>query len=177
MMGNMSLGTDQDLAFVKAAKLALPQIPHLLCTLHLKDNLQMQCTDKLVSKERRLKLEKDIFGMRKGLVVQTGRAAFEMKRDEILNSFKDTELPSNSIEQYLKGFLARVETHVWKISQDHLSENLQSFTTNMAESMNAWIKRNLDWKQVDYYSLQFKLNDMLKHQFGEIYEALQVCKN
>jgi len=161
-------GSDEELALVKALRVAFPDSRQLYCVIHCRDNVRDYLTKTGVSQTVREELVRLLFGT-DGLAMSPDENAFEDRRAQVL--------------QYVRQYCVDVENYVASRTIPKLLTNcetlwkapwlgVQRWTNNSCESANNLIKLALDWKPARLTELVHHLHSLVKAQYRGVQRAM-----
>ena len=164
---NIVLGTDEEKAITKAIRTVFPNSTHLLCTLHLKENVRRYLSDKVGcnTKDRETIVSK-IFG-KEGLVYSRDEFQFHTKVQymecffDLYPKFKDyfeRRLGHLLVENICKPLQKNVISELW--------------TNNNSESINNRLKQSVAWKAQKLPDLIDKISTVSSIQFLDLRRSL-----
>ena len=171
-------GTDGEQAITNAASEAFPFAVHLRCANHLKDNITDHLRKMLLPDAVVKDVLRDIFGTcsEKGLIHATARE-FDAKLSVLENHWeileKQHDITSPKIFKWFR-------LHVAPIIRDNMNtELLQSlglggerYTQNNSESVNAIIKRYVNFQKQDLLQFVNDLEECVQEQQNEVDKAI-----
>ena len=182
----LSFGTDGDKAIVEALAHNFPYAIQLRCFLHLKKNVEHKLLELGLPSSVSQEFLNDIFGKRSGNTQREGLVdSFSsqdfMERLEALKPVWDTRegpFAPSSGPRFFSHFL----TYQADVVQYHMRKDLREsaglgsppcqFTTNASESINAVIKREVDYKESGWPEFNQKMRRFVESQREEITRAL-----
>ena len=131
-----SIGSDQERAILKAAKLVFPSSKHILCTLHLKKNALSNFAIKArTTAAERYQLMHDIYDMKRGLIASKTEESFDLQLNTILEEYAERD----DVVKYLK--LATNEVKEFAVVPFLYQNRQQAWTNNGCESVNCILKK------------------------------------
>ena len=163
------LGSDDELAMRKAVRMAFPKSSLLSCTCHMKQNANIKLKDKIGSctKDRKKVLD-SIFGT-EGITNATDDISFNQKCEEARKTIEET-VPS--FQEY---FSERIQPRIFDnlaAEEDTGLQNLAGWTNNNCESINAVLKRQVDWRPQKSVNLILSLFQLVQAQYKELERSL-----
>ena len=160
-------GSDDEQALRKAIRNAFPESSSIVCTRHLRNNIDDYLTDKVViSKNDRNRLLDQIFG--KDGVASTNDTMIFDQRLEDLKGMYDSIAPefASYFEKRVQPILREnFETCKW-------STLPMSWTNNNCESANHQLKQAVNWKSQSLIDLVDTLHKFVQGQYKELERAL-----
>ena len=182
----LAFGTDGDRALVEALSHNFPFAAQLHCFLHFKKNVQQKLKDFGIPAQVAEEYLSDIFGKRVGNTYQEGLVDSELiqefnERVENLKAIWDSRE-----EVYAPASGPRFHSHFMQHQADvaryHMRKDLREnvglgsppahFTTNASESLNAAIKRKVDFKESDWPEFLLHMKQYGDSQREEVIRAL-----
>ena len=162
------IGTDDEQAMRKAIKVSLPNSHNILCTRHLKNNVDDHLRDKVgVSKPDRQIIMSDIFGDN-GLINADDTFIYEQRTHILLEKLSVT----------CPDFLPYFNKRVIPLLKDGVVDVVRktavssSWTNNNAESLNHVFKQLIDWKPQPLPVLCNLLSNHILAQFKDLERAM-----
>lgn len=161
---SFKIGSDDEKALTKALDLSFPASERYLCTKHMKDNL----SHFLMRKEEMTEMQKnrivaEIFAPG-GLVDADDSFTFEELSLKLKTQYQ-------RYEPFIKYFEGSLKSRILKHVNRHRRQNGQKqplWTNNACESLNAVLKRDIDWKpqkipvliETLYAAVNFQMNSL-----------------
>ncbi len=143
-------GTDGDKQLSDAFAVSLPDALHLLCDMHMKDNIYGKIKKLGIDKQIAKDIVSDIFGCREqhipGLVDVTDSQEFENKMDDLMNKWSQAHPKGNQFFVYFKKYKAADIMNCMASnlrSMSGLGYPPQPYLQNANECLNATIKNDL----------------------------------
>ena len=137
----LAIGTDDERALVNAITSSFPDAKHVLCTRHMRQNVNQKPTDASVDKSDRQMLLNKIFG-EDCIINANDIICFEEKCEEV-------ETLSQSVSQpFLRYFQKRVKENLVKkcMEPELVSQADKQWTNTNCESLNHVLKQNIEMK-------------------------------
>ena len=173
-MANLTVGSDEELAFKNAIKRCLIGSTHVLCTRHLKENSNRYLQNQVGYPEAdRIKLNDDIFG-KNGITSKIDIDTFEYRLGEI----RKTIIEKDSVVGDKK-FLPYFDSKLLPLLTQHVTEPVRSgkvpvaWTNNNCESGNHILKTATQWKKQDLPKFIEKLYNIVKGEEEERCRAVR----
>ncbi|KAK3101791.1 hypothetical protein FSP39_006376 [Pinctada imbricata] len=160
------IGSDEEVALVNAITHAFPNAQHILCTRHIKQNVNQKLTDDAVDKTDRDRIINLIFGV-DGLVNADDTICFEEKSNMIEETCD--QISSKFLNYYKKKVRNTIRT---KVQQPQTILKLENWTNNNSESINHVLKHLANWKSQPLMDLVNAINTYVEAQFKDIRRAL-----
>ena len=163
---NITLGSDDEKGLTKALRLGFPMATHLLCTLHLKDNIRAYMSDKVgCSVKERTQILRLIFGS-DGLCSSDDTATFEIRLDGLQGYFE--RYPRFAL-YFGKHMAEKLRRYVIEPMKQGVVTKL--WTNNNAESMNHRLKQQMNWTPQKLPELVKKISDISRGQMADVRRA------
>ena len=164
---DLVFGTDEELALLNAITAAFPDSGHLLCTRHLRKNVNQQLIDECIDKKARESLIEDIFGQDR-LINADDAICFDLKCEEI--EAKSRKI-SSKFHKYFSGRLKQNIQEQWEteIAPGYLDKR---WTNNNSESLNHVLKRAIDWKAQPLLDLVNIVKNLVDTQYKELLRSI-----
>ncbi len=152
----------------KAIKVAFPKAHNILCTRHLKNNVDDHLRDKVgVSKPDRHKIMNDLFGTN-GLINADDTFIYQQWTEMLLEKVSVT--CPNFIPYFKKRVIPLLKDGVVNVVRK--TEVSSSWTNNNAESLNHVFKQLTDWKPQPLPELCKLLFNHIVAQFKDLERAM-----
>ena len=154
----------------KAVKASFPSAGLLSCTNHLKKNAIKHIKDKigLRSKARKVIME-SIFEHRR-VTNATDEVTFDFRSEEAKKIIRTTSLPF--LDYYTNNLLPHLQQNLTTHLDSSSDINLTNWTNNNCESLNAVLKRQVDWRPQDLLDLIFAIYKIVQAQYKEVERSL-----
>ena len=163
----MEFGSDDEKALTKAIDHSFPGAKRVLCTKHLKDNLQHYMTNVAsIKPDQRSTISNLIFGDQ-GLVNANDSFEFERISSEIVST-TDSEQFKNYFSVCFKDRVGKYVTEPRRAEKD----SGKLWTNNNSETMNHVLKMAVDWKPKATPELVDKIYDVVNLQFLDMKRVL-----
>ena len=160
----LTIGSDDEKALVKALKICFPSAKHLLCMVHLEENTRRLLVDKLgTEKKKREEVLKEVFRTRP----QADDSILFSRQAEEIESKYEAAVPA-FVDYFRKRLRPAIEKHV--IAKN--SNATICWTNNNCESMNHILKLSCDWKPQRLPELIRRLESVVRGQMQEVRRAL-----
>ena len=185
LQGVRAFGTDGELALAEAFTHELAFSQHLTCFIHVRRNVKEKCNEFHVPTDVSQKILDDIFGARlgdtfvEGLVDASGDDDFQRKVDDVVASWQNCSVPSSA---NMDGFVQWFVTNKSHVIRDSMLKPIreecglgcppEAFTTNASESLNAMLKRKLDYKRSELPAFIDKVKELVNEQQKELERAV-----
>jgi len=159
---NLVLGSDDEKALTKAMRYCFPTATHLLCTRHLKGNLNDFMKDKAgLTQSERVKISEKVFGD-EGVINANDSVTFAERVKGV-----EAIYVNDRLQKYMeKRLYPSIHDYVLEPAWRHLSST--SWTNNNAESLNHVLKLSTQWKLQTMPDLISKLGDLVQLQHKEV---------
>ena len=169
-------GTDGEQAISIAAAEAFPFATHLRCANHLKDNIVAHLHKQLLPQCVIKEILSDIFGTatEKGLIHALDRE-FDTKVKVLQNRWNLLEKPYKKEPVVYRWFVL----HIAPVIRDNLRSEIlhdlgldeERYTQNHSESLNALVKRYVDFQKQDILQFVNDLEECVREQQNEVIKA------
>lgn len=186
LRNTLCFGTDGDKSLVEAFAHNFPYAMQLRCFIHFKKNVQEKLRSLGFPSSVADEVLGDIFGKhtgsvyKEGLVDCTTEEEFETKLQDLKKIWDEYEQPfSPASGASFHTFFTRYQANVVKY---HMRRDLREaaglgsppsvFTTNPSESVNAVIKKKVDYKQHQWPKFNEQLKQLVEGQRDEIIRSL-----
>ena len=169
-------GTDGEQALSNAAADAFPFAIHLRCTNHLKDNITMHLRKQLLPECVVKEILCDIFGTttEKGLV-HASNQDFDDKMKLIQKRWNKLEKQYKPTPVVFKWFASNMASIIRENVRSELLQELQlkeeKYTQNNSESLNALVKRYVNFQKQDLFQFVNDLEECVQEQQNEVQKA------
>ena len=174
-----AFGTDGDIALVDALAHNFPSAKHLRCFLHLKRNIAEKLKERGFPSAVSDEFLADIFGKHTGSVYEEGLVDanngedFDVRLSKCRKVWQTQESPylrsGQSFFEYFKKYYANI-VRFNMLKDLRIAVGLGNppaiFTTNSSESINAVVKRKVNFKETEWP----KFNQQLKQIVNEMHE-------
>lgn len=182
----MAFGTDGDKGLIEAFTHNFPYSIQLRCFIHFKKNVEAKLKDLGLPSSVSQEFIDDIFGKRVGNSFQEGLVS-SCSADEVEERLQKLKSIWNTREEaYAPASGPRFHSYFSKHQADvvkyHMRKDLREttllgsppsiFTTNGSESINAAIKRKVNYKESDWPQFNKQVKEFVSHQHEEIVRAL-----
>ena len=177
-------GTDGEEALIDAFKHACPNSVHLVCSIHVRRNVKAKLQDMGIPEVSRNVILDDIFGKKlgshynEGLVDAPSCEMFDVVFQILTEKWQTLDLSGNALNNFVQWF-QRYKSDVIKGSmlrpvreKAGLGIPPTAFTTNASESINAMLKRKVDYKRNDLPVFLEKVKELIQEQDEEIEKAV-----
>ena len=167
---NLVIGSDDEFALRRAIRDNMPQADNILCTRHLKKNVDEYLQNTIgLNESDRHKVQDSIFGV-DGAVSADDTVSYEEKLSEV-KSVAQRLSGSNGFDKYVEGRLSNLlKTGIVDPARRH---NVQrNWTNNNSESVNHILKSVINWKALPLPSLIEALRSVIITQEKDIERAL-----
>ena len=169
-------GTDGEQALSNAAADAFPFAIHLRCTNHLKDNITMHLRKQLLPECVVKEILSDIFGTatEKGLV-HASNQDFDDKMKLMQKRWNKLEKQYKPTPVVFKWFAANMASIIRENVRSELLQELgleeERYTQNNSESLNALVKRFVNFQKQDLFQFVSDLEECVQEQQNEVRKA------
>ena len=175
------IGSDQEQAITNAIEEVFPNRPYILCLLHLKKNCLSNLTTKCkTSPQERKHIMKSIYHMSEGLMGVQTASSLDLMLAEILEEYEERP----DLRRYITLAASKIRDHA---VVPFLRQNrVIGWCNNGNESVNASLKRALEWRQVPVIGLVEKLEQLSAYEQKEIqrmlcgrgeFQVSKICRN
>lgn len=177
-------GTDGEKALVEAFQYACPDSIHLTCSIHCRKNVKAKLQDLGVSEHSRRLILDDIFGKKhgshynEGLVDARSEVMYEKVFESLVKKWKQYNISDQAIKTFTEWFKTFKSEVIKKSMLKSVREKAmlgsppEPFTTNASESVNAMLKRKVDYKRSELPVFLDRLKELIQEQDDEIMRAL-----
>ena len=161
------IGTDDEKAMVNAITSSFPDSHHILCTRHLRQNVNQKLTDAAVDKSDKNMLIEKMFGD-EGIINSDDTVCFEEKCEEF------ESLSQSVSEPFLRYFQKRVKINLDKKRKepDTVANADKQWTNNNCESLNHVLKQSIQWKSQPLIDLIEQAEELVMSQFTDLRRSL-----
>ena len=179
-----SFGTDGEKALIDAFKHACPSSLHLICSIHVRRNTKAKLQEMGIPERSRNVILDDIFGKRlgshysEGLVDAPTCEMFDTVFQALTNKWQALDLSGEALNNFVQWF-QRYKSDIIKDSmlrpvreKAGLGAPPIAFTTNASESINAMLKRKVDYKRNELPVFLEKVKELIHEQDEEIEKAV-----
>lgn len=185
LQGVRAFGTDGEQALAEAFGHEFAFSQRLTCFIHVRRNVKDKCNEFHIPSDVSQKILNDIFGAKcggvfiEGLVDASGDDDFQRKLDDVILSWQNCSIPSSAnMGSFVQWFITN-KSHVIRDSmlkpireECGLGCPPEPFTTNASESINAMLKRKLDYKQSELPAFIDKVKELVNEQQKELERAV-----
>jgi hypothetical protein len=185
LQGVLSFGTDGERALIDAFRHEFSFSQHLTCFIHVQRNIKEKLnTSSIPCDVARLVLD-DIFGRKLGTVYEESLVDasdvddFQAKVESLLSKWRNHDMSSSAdMEGFIQWFVANKvdvikNSMLRPIREDcGLGNPPNIFTTNPSESMNALLKRKVDFKRSELPLFIEKIKEVVTEQQKEVERAI-----
>ncbi len=184
LQGVRAFGTDGEQSLASAFGHAFPFSQRLLCFIHVKRNIKEKCSEYLIPSELTQRILDDVFGKRVGDtflegLVDASDEDFLIKMETVITMWEESETSSSS---NLSGFVNWFKSNKTHVIRDHMLKSTreecglgcppEQFTTNASESINAMLKRKMDYKRSELMVFIEKVSEIVDEQQKEVERAI-----
>ena len=143
------IGTDYERVLVNAITSSFSEPTHILCSRHIRQNINQKLTDAVVDKSDRNMLLNKMFG-EDGIINANDRVCSEEKCEEV------EQLSQSISRSFLNYFQKRVKENLNKKRQEPegIAKTDIQWTNNNCESLNHVLKLTIDWKSQPLMNLE-----------------------
>ena len=184
LAGVKCYGTDGEQALVDAFQHEFPNSAHLTCSIHVRRNTKAKLQELGIADCPKYIILSDLFGKKEGshyiegLVDSTSNAMYDAICDTLIEKWKKLDVSTSSLERFVEWF-SRYKSPVLKSSmlkcvRQRCGLGLPpiAFTTNASESVNAMLKRKVDYKRNELPQFLHHLKALIDKQEQEIQKAV-----
>ena len=177
-------GTDGEQALVDAFKHLFPNSDRLTCSIHVRKNTKAKLQKLGIAEHPKYIILNDIFGKKEGshytegLVDSTNNSMYDAVFDSLVDNWKKLHISTSSLEKFVKWF-ADYKSPVVKNSmlkslhqRCGLGSPPVAFTTNASESVNALLKKKVDYKRNELPRFLHHLKALIDEQEQEIQKSV-----
>ena len=180
-LNKFMIGSDQELAITGAIQEVFPNQPYLLCLLHLKKNCLSNLTQKCKTTpfERR-SIMRSIYHHSEGLMGSQDASSFDLQLGDILEEYSSRD----DVRRYITMAASKIREH--SVLPFLQLNRVVGWCNNGNESINASLKRAVEWRQVPVVGLVEKLEELSNYEHKEIQRMLcgrgefhlsKICRN
>ena len=161
------IGTDDERALVNAITSSFSESRHILCSRHIRQNINQKLTDAAVDKSDRNMLLNKMFG-EDGIINANDTVCFEEKCEEV------EQLSQSISRSFLNYFQKRVKENLNKKRQEPegIAKTDRQWTNNNCESLNHVLKQTIDWKSQPLMDLIESVKERMESQFKELRRSI-----
>ena len=161
------IGTDDEKAMVNAITSSFPDSSHILCTRHLRQNVNQKLTDAAVDKADKFMLIDKMFG-EEGIINADDTVCFDEKCEEF------ESLCQSVSGSFLRYFQKRVKENLNKkrSEPDTVANADKQWTNNNCESLNHVLKQSIQWKSQPLTDLIEQAEELVNAQFTDLRRSL-----
>jgi hypothetical protein len=185
LQGVRAYGTDGEQALAEAFGHEFAFSQRLTCFIHVRRNVKDKCNEFRIPSDVTQRIFDDIFGTKcgdvfiEGLVDASGDDDFQRKLDDVILSWQNCSIPSSAnMESFIQWFMTN-KSHIIRDSmlkpireECGLGCPPEPFTTNASESINAMLKRKLNYKQSELPAFIDKVKELVNEQQKELERAV-----
>ena len=177
-------GTDGEQALVGAFKHEFPNSAHLTCSIHVRRNTKAKLQELGIADGHKYIILSDLFGKKEGshytegLVDSTSTTMYDTIFDTLVENWKKLDVSTSSLEKFVEWF-TKFKSPVLKSSmlksvrqRCGLGSPPVAFTTNASESVNAMLKKKVDYKRNKLPQFLHHLKALIDEQEQEIQKAV-----
>ena len=178
-------GTDGEQPLINAFSHEFGFSQHLTCFIHVRKNIKEKLSNCNIQSDVALKVLNDVFGYRMGTVFQEGLVDstdvedFQAKLESLIEKWNTLANSSSAdMAEFIDWFKAnKVEvirdTMLRPVREEcGLGNPPEIFTTNPSESMNAVLKRKLDFRKSELPVFVEKMKEVVGEQQKEVERAV-----
>ena len=179
-----SFGTDGEQALIDAFQHEFSSSSHLTCCIHVRRNTKAKLQELGIAGHQRNVILNDLFGQKEGshysegLVDTSNEKMYEAVFTKLVENWKKLDILSSVLAKFVDWFVA-YKSRVLKSSmlksvreKCGLGSPPVSFTTNASESINAMLKRKVDYKRNELPQFLHHLKACIDEQEQEIQKAV-----
>ena len=174
-------GTDGEEPLFKAFQHAFPEAIHLLCSTHMRRNIKAKLTELAVDETTKQVVIADIYGKQvathhiEGLVDSRNEAEFDQGSRILYSKWSQLGLPLAKFTKWFQeckcDLIKKCMLKPIRIEAG-LGDPPLLFTTNASESINALLKRKVDYKKNELPEFLEKLKQAIDDQERELERAI-----
>ena len=180
----MCFGTDGETALIDAFQHAMPNRLHLLCSIHVRRNVKSKLQEVGISEKVRNVILADIFGKKcgshyeEGLTDSSAEKMYDRVFNALVKKWEKLDVAENVLQKFVSWFKVNKESVIKKCMLKPVREKAglgkppTAFTTNASESINALIKKKVDYKRNELPVFLKELKEAIDEQDNEISRAL-----
>ena len=186
LRGLLAFGTDGDEALIEAFSHNFPFAIQLRCFLHMKRNIQSKLGERGLPSSVSVEFLSDIFGKHvcsryeEGLVDSVSSVDFESRLQNCKDVWNTREM--NYLHPGQASFFDYFVEHYSKVFENTMLRSTRTaaglgyppeiFTTNASESLNATIKRRVNYKESEWPEFNNYMRQLIMSQRDEVLWAL-----
>ena len=183
--GIRAIGTDGEQPLIDAFLHEFGFAQHLTCFIHVRRNVMEKLAECSIPHELATTILNDIFGQRLGAVFQEGLVDcdnnddFESKSEILIETWRTSKMSSASdIDKFIKWFVSNkigvIRNSMLRSIREEsgLGNPPPIFTTNASESINALIKRKMDYKKHQLPQFIEMVHELVDEQNREVERAI-----
>ena len=177
------IGTDGKVALSKGFQLALPSSKHILCFLHSRRNIKYKLSELGMGGDYSKEYISEFFGLQtgthltRGLVDSNSEEEFQTNLENLQHLWKrrEEEARQTSSPQFYDWF-KKYQTNNFKTKmllplRKSLGLGRGEYTTNDNESVNALIKKKVDYKASELSIFCERMRELVSEQKEDIHKA------
>ena len=177
-------GTDGEQPLVDAFQHEFPNSAPLTCSIHVRRNTKAKLQELGIADGSKNVILSDLFGKKEGshytegLVDSTSNGMYDTVFDALVENWKKLDVSTSSLEKFVQWF-AKYKSPVVKSSmlksvrqRCGLGSPPVAFTTNASESVNAILKKKVDYKHSELPQFLHHLKALIDEQEREIQKAV-----
>ena len=177
-------GTDGEVALIDAFQHECPRSLHLICSIHVRKNTKAKLQDLGIPEQFRTLIMDDIFGKKLGAHYNEGLvdATSEMMYDKVFLSltrkWREFETSITTLNKFIEWFRSYKSSIVKKSMLRPVREKAglgrppSPFMTNASESINALLKKKVNYKRNELPEFLEKVRELIREQDSEIEKAV-----
>ncbi|XP_053375386.1 uncharacterized protein LOC128547267 isoform X2 [Mercenaria mercenaria] len=173
-IASLVIGSDEEYAFKSAIKRCFPGCTHILCTRHLKQNMNKYMEDQVgFPQKERQQIIDEVFGTN-GLVESRDIDTYNKRVENSHTKIEEYEMHScgKQFRPYFDKVLSLINDHVIKPAENKKIPT--NWTNNNSESANHILKSAIKWKAQELPKFIETLYDIVK---GEQIERIRAMRN
>ena len=183
--GVRAFGTDGEDALANALAHEFGFVQRLTCFIHVRRNVKDKLADCNIPSELAHKILDDIFGRKlgtvfvEGIVDASGVTDFQSKLEAVLQGWWVLSLPSTAdLEKFIQYFSTRTAAVIRDTMLRPIREECglgcppDIFTTNASESINAILKRKVNYKRNELPDFIGEMKELIEEQQQEVERAI-----
>ena len=160
-------------------------VSHSACFIHVRRNLKDKLAECNIPIDLSQRFLDDVFGKKmgsvfvEGLVDASDDQDFRSKLEDLSQSWSSCDMPSSaSIEKFIEYFMAKKAPTIRDTMLRSVREECglgcppDIFTTNASESINAMLKRKVDYKKNELPVFVAKVKELVNEQQREVERAV-----
>ena len=177
-------GTDGEQALVEAFQCQFSSSDHLTCSIHVRKNTKAKLQELGIAERPKYTILNDLFGKKEGshytegLVDSSSDTMYDAVFDTLVENWKKLDVSESSLQKFVEWFTA-YKSHVLKNSmlksvrqRCGLGSPPVAFTTNASESVNALLKKKVDYKRSELPQFLHHLKALIDEQEQEIQKSV-----